>query len=387
MKAAVYDGVFKPSSANDVSPTCTTGNCTFPLFDTLAVCSKCLDVSSQVVINNAPANPSALEGIQDVSYSLPGGATIDFSVVFVEGNLAQGPSIILTTDFPSNLSKESLGLQDPLFTLVALQFPDVAPQIKDGNYYSTQPTTNECALYFCVNTYNASVVNGVLNSTLISSWTSSTGTPTVGAALGSTGMDGTQDAVLQAPADGVNGNHTYVIPAGSLANLRAWLNVTLQGTLNTSFSEVDGTIWANDVIQALNETTDWDGLMSSVALSITSYIRSDASGLLGVVHVNGTAYKMETYVHVRWRWMALPIALVGLSIVFLAATILKNEHKSALAWKSSSLALLFHGLEGVGKGAEGLGQMESVAKHTRVVLRKGGDGEWKLINTRSSALP
>jgi len=339
------------------------------------------------VINNTPANPSALEGSQEVSYSLPGGATIDFSVIFEEGILAQGPAIILTTDFPSNLSKETLGLQDPLFTLAVLQFPNVAPEIRDGNYYNTQPTTNECALYFCVKTYNASVVNGVLNSTLVASWTSDTGTPTVGAALGSTGMDGTQDAVLQAPVDGVNGNHTYVIPAGSLANLRAWLNVTLQGTMNTSFSKVDGTIWAKDVIQALNETTDWNGLMSGVALSITSYIRSDASGLPGVVQVNGTAYKIETYVHVRWRWIALPIVLVGLSIVFLVATILKNENKRALAWKSSSLALLFHGLEGVGRGAEGRGQMERVAKHTRVVLRKGGDGEWKLINTRSSALP
>jgi hypothetical protein len=379
MKAAVYDGIFKPWIANDLTPNCPTGNCTFPIYDTLAFCSRCLDVSNEVVINNPPTDASKLSGVQNVSYSIPGGATMEFSVLFQEGNLAQGPAIISTTDVPSNMSTEVMGLQDPLLMLVIYQFPNLTQAISGVNYYNTLPTTHECALYFCVNSYNTTVLNGIANSTIVSSWTSNNGTPTVGGALGPSGMQGTQDAVFHRPLHDVNGNHTYTIPAGTLANLKAWLNVTLQGTMNTTFSIFDGAIWANDEVQVLNETTDWDGLMKSVAMGMTTYLRS--SGLPGLGSVEGIAHKTVTYVHVQWVWMALPCSLVGLSIIFLAATMLKNESKNALAWKSSSLALLFHGLEGVGKGSDGLEQMTNVARKTRVVLNRGADGEWKLINT------
>jgi hypothetical protein len=59
-----------------------------------------------------------------------------------------------------------------------------------------------------------------------------------------------------------------------------------------------------------------------------------------------------------------------------------NESKHALAWKSSSLALLFHGLEGVRKNTgEGMYQMRDVARKTKVVLIQGYNGDWKLRNT------
>jgi hypothetical protein len=383
MKAAIYDGIFKPDSVEDLVPVCNTGNCTFPLFDSLAFCSKCLNVTKDVVNNNPQSNPSAntLNGVQNISYSLPGGAVVSFSVLFEQGNLTMGPSIVATTELPSDIAKNVLGFQDPLLTLAILQFPDVKQRILDGNYYTSLPITHECALYFCINTYNVSVINSIPNTTTISSWTSDFGTPTVGGALQPKGMEGTVDAVLERPSDDISGNHSYRIPAGSLANLKAWLNVTMQGTMNTTFSVVSEAQWANDEVQALNGTADWSGLMNSLAVAMTTYIRS-AKHPGSVAKVVGAAYKMETYVHVQWYWLGLPVGLVGMSIIFLLATMWQNERKRALAWKSSSLALLFHGLEGVGRGAgEGLGQMRAVARKTRVVLTRSADGEWKLVNT------
>jgi hypothetical protein len=61
-------------------------------------------------------------------------------------------------------------------------------------------------------------------------------------------------------------------------------------------------------------------------------------------------------------WIVLRGELVLLSIMFLGATMGQNESKRALAWKSSSLALLFHGLEGIRDGTgQGFGQMREVA--------------------------
>lgn len=381
MKAAVFNGIFSWQTVQDVRPVCDTGNCTFPLFDSLAVCSKCKNVTNDVVNNTPQPALNAMRGVQNISYTLPGGAHINFSALFQEGNLAVGPSTISTTVLPANLSKEVLGLQDPLLMLAVLQFPNIQEQVVQGNYWSSLPVTQECALYFCVNTYNISVLNSVANTTAISSWTSDTGTPTVGGALQPNGMEGTQDAVLKRPATAQGGNDTYTIPAGTLATLKSWLNVTLQGTYNTSFSVFNGTAWPNDAMQALDGTTDWGKLMSTIATAMTSYVRDPSETTSGSV-VNGISQKVETYIHVKWSWLGLPVGLVGLSIIFLVATMVKNEGKRAMTWKSSSLALLFHGLEGVGRGAgEGLGQMQELARKTRVVLTRGDDGEWKLINT------
>jgi hypothetical protein len=383
MKAAVYDGLFKPRAVEDSVPQCETGNCTFPIFDSLAVCSKCLEVSQNVTHINPPGNLSALDGVQKVAYGLPGGAVVEFSVLFQGGNLTMGPEIVVTSVFPPGVSQQVLGLQSPLLSLAILQFPSVQQQIKDGNYYNTLPTTNQCAIYFCVNTYNVSVQNSVPVTTVVSSWTSDTGTPTVGGALEPNGMEGTVDAVLQLPkSDDVENNNTYTVAAGTLANVQAWLYMTLQGSMNTSFSEVDGAVWANDELVVLNATNDWPFLMGALARAMTTYIR-DPQQPQPASNIYGTAYRVETYIHVQWPWITLPTALVAMSIVFLGGTMLKNESKHALAWKSSSLALLFHGLEGVRKNTrEGMDQMREVARKTRVVLTRDRiNGEWKLINT------
>ncbi|KAG4439799.1 hypothetical protein IFR05_004697, partial [Cadophora sp. M221] len=332
MKAAIYDGIFKPRGVQDLIPICPSGNCTFPLFESLAFCSTCLDVTEDVSVNNPPAYPNDLKGTQQISYTIPGNGIVSFSAVFEEGNLAKGPAFVSTTVLPADLPKQVLNVPNPLMALAVLQFPDVRQRIEDGNYFNSLPTAHECALYFCVNTYNVTVTNSVPNTTVVSSWTSDSGTPTVGGAL--VGMEGTVDAILEPPDDYSEKNQTYRIPAGSLANLKAWLNVSMQGSMNTSFSKVDRTQWVNDDIQALNKTSDWSGLFNALATAMSAYIRN--SGNTDAVNeVGGMAYQNETYIHVQWIWMALPGGLVALSTVFLFATMVTSEKKKALAWKSS----------------------------------------------------
>jgi hypothetical protein len=231
-----------------------------------------------------------------------------------------------------------------------------------------------------------STLFSLLQTTIVSSWTSDAGTPTVSSGFTGNGYDfsETADVVWERPSEGVSGNHTYSIPAGTLANLKAWLNYTLQGSLNTTGSEVhnsDGAVWVNDVMEAFNVTSDWSTLMDGLAKSMTAYIRSP--GLPGAENATGTAYKLETFVHVKWPWLTMPIALVSLSIPFLIATMIVNSRKKALTWKSNGLALLFHRLEGVEirEASESVGQIDDIARKTRVKLAKSAAGERKLINT------
>jgi hypothetical protein len=156
-------------------------------------------------------DPESLEGDYTISYTLPGDAVVEFGVFFSGGDIAMGPSMVSTTALPADLPKKMLGLQDPLLTFGVLQFVTVDMNISEGNYYSSLPITHECALYFCINTYNVTVNNSVQNTTVVSSWTNDTGTPTVGGAFEGNGYDfsETADVVWQRPSDGVDGNQTY----------------------------------------------------------------------------------------------------------------------------------------------------------------------------------
>lgn len=394
MKSAVYNGIFTPEGARSLDPICPSGNCTFPLFDSLAVCGECKDVSKDVVNNDVgnlkemiDKSLGSFSGDFNVSYTLLGNAVVQFSV-FISGNdLAAGPLMVATTALPANISKLLFNLQDPFFTLAVLQFPNVSSVITEGSYFTSPPFTNVCSVYFCVNTYNVTVTNTVPNTTIVSSWTSDTGTPIIGGEDDSGegyNLIETPDAVLERPANGIAGNHTYWIPAGTLAMLKTWMNHTFQGSLNTTGGEVDnsnGPVWVNDVMEALNVTSDWPALFSGLTTSMTTYIRS--SGLKNSVrNLTGVSYVVESYVQVKWAWIAMPASLIGLSFTFLVSTIVINARKKALIWKSKSLPLLFHGLEGTPPSVgDRLHHMDEVASRMKVRLARGGGGEWKLVGT------
>lgn len=59
---ALYVGTFAPGQ--DIPWQCSTGNCTFPEYSTIGLCTSCEDVSADVVVKywNEPPDPDTLEG-------------------------------------------------------------------------------------------------------------------------------------------------------------------------------------------------------------------------------------------------------------------------------------------------------------------------------------
>jgi hypothetical protein len=60
----------------------------------------------------------------------------------------------------------------------------------------------------------------------------------------------------------------------------------------------------------------------------------------------GAAYSAENYVSVRWEWLTLPLGLLCISFIFLAATVTKSavERDRVGVWKTSAYATLLYGL-------------------------------------------
>lgn len=81
-----------------------------------------------------------------------------------------------------------------------------------------------------------------------------------------------------------------------------------------------------------------DGLTNALTAVVRQHGDSPA-----ITQVKGTAYASRTCVRVRWPWLYLPAALLVFAAFFLAMTIWTTTRRQEVAWKSSPLALLFHG--------------------------------------------
>src|ERR1700733_10906052 len=82
MKAAVLNGMFVGDPNPSLSFTCPTGNCTWPDFSTLAVCSSCVDMSHYMQQVCSATNDTTSSNSARCGWSLPNGASLNGSSVF-----------------------------------------------------------------------------------------------------------------------------------------------------------------------------------------------------------------------------------------------------------------------------------------------------------------
>lgn len=78
-----------------------------------------------------------------------------------------------------------------------------------------------------------------------------------------------------------------------------------------------------------------------LATVITNNMRQSSSDA-----ITGKAFSQETYVEVRWVWLILPLALLGLTLIFLLGTVIRTSIESDRVgvWKNSAIATLLYGL-------------------------------------------
>jgi hypothetical protein len=99
---------------------------------------------------------------------------------------------------------------------------------------------------------------------------------------------------------------------------------------------------------------------------------------------NGTMYKEELLVKVRWKWIAAHVAFVALCVLLLVATVVAT-HFSDLrdhAWKSSPSAALHAlnpGLQMEGGGVTTVSDMLASEREQVVRLCVVEDEGWRLV--------
>ncbi|RDI87588.1 hypothetical protein Vi05172_g2403 [Venturia inaequalis] len=165
--------------------------------------------------------------------------------------------------------------------------------------------------------------------------------------------------------------------ADSLGSASAGFNQIFDGAviaqnLTESWETISGSAFLQNLCQSGNISfASFSTQMNRTANSMTAFMRQN--GGQGPKHyAKGKLVKTTTCIEVRWGWLAFPAILAFLTIIVSCATMYASNIKSGgCVWKSSSLAVIFHGLttsEGLRSDLDSSSRMEQVAKTMEVRL-------------------
>ncbi|KAJ5666819.1 hypothetical protein N7462_011228 [Penicillium macrosclerotiorum] len=319
---AIYSGIFQNQSPNSKSVTmsCSTGNCTFAPYQSLGFCSRCANITDSIKLSKSS---SSMTGTYN--YKLPNG---------LEFNTMSGMPYLMNSTTGLDLLKLNTDNMALILNFTAISSPGIG--------IPPAPSATECALFFCVDTYEAAVRDGSYSETR---------TAIAASSNVSSQSSISQDFALTPETCYFNGTtyqKPHKHPEYCTYNVN-WLSRVAMansvGPLLKGYGSLFGGYrpdWSSDSIEAAygveGNYNDIASMFSSLASSLTVNARSKICDAT----VNGTAWTVVSFVHVRWLWLILPAALVALSGVFLVITILHTQNQ--YIWKSSPLALLFSDL-------------------------------------------
>ena len=336
MRGGIMTGVFDLESAMKYS--CSTGNCTWPAFTNLGVCSHCTNVTLQsnpkCEVEVDLAGPISNDTRTSCSYTLP--EDVYLSTYANVYKSPTGPELNLTAITSlTTIGRYSYRTPSPFAAIAnfsTIILPDFAKG--DARFDATQ-----CDLFWCAKSYSAaSVLNGTLNATPVID------VPLIEHNFSQAGIDGNetpgritrylkpQDNKTDLPGDGI-----FAVNEQAQKSMREFIQFVFNAT-----SIVTTTIVPGDPGLVLAQSGNVTRTVENMVQAMNNQIRICPNG----TQLSGTAWRPETFWSVRWIWISLPAAFALLGLLFMILAILKASRRQTKAWKSSSLALLFANLQG-----------------------------------------
>ena len=413
MTAAITDSILSDGLGATVSPSCTTGNCTWPQYTSLGVCSSCHDISNNFVTNSTCLVPEQdFADLGDPRYNnrdtdclvmLHDGSTFDVASCglnistrdAVEDSSGYG-TVNLTTGIAEEPTSEAHSFDGAQYPLASITSVFLA-----GNPVSYYPPVyaTQCVMQFRIQTLDGSMKAGIWSENVISTWTNTTSTrinettlhflPYYPYDLHMQSPDQKGSTVISREV--VSAFRSYL---GQLLNGTVFFNpasykVTYEpGTPTNQLSAEAGAANANvieaifdamnqssikpNVVGAANPLPSLDALLSRVAEGITNSIRNNGIGSGPAI---GSTWQNVVTIQVRWVWIVFPLLLECATLGFLITTIFQSRRSGAKVWKSSAIAAVFPnlGVDDPGRILT-IAEIEESAKKTRALH----DG-WKFV--------
>ncbi|KAF2830654.1 hypothetical protein CC86DRAFT_463914 [Ophiobolus disseminans] len=367
---------FGNGSRVDFPLSCPSSNCTWPAYDTLAMCSKCVEVPQLLNFSCIYTQVDWISTLNTTVSSYPNATVCGYFLNSTSANPVLMSGYMLGEDGKTtgeallmrSLPLVEVGLRKPLWGDGSINFKEIRNAVVDVLISSTRnasdvyankaPVLHECVLAFCVKTVQSSYFVGTYKEEVTATYLNDSQGPYPWT---STYMpdediywtDYLENVTITAPSTGPNfsqwgwglNNDTMfrtvnifdrMFPAfTSVANTTAaqifrWR--TGSATLvRTKILDMNPWLLPNNVTRHLERLAD----------SVTNVVRSSSSSEM----VLGKAWDNEVYVNVRWAWMSLPLGLLVFSFVFLLATVIKSatEKDQVSIRKNSAIATLLYG--------------------------------------------
>jgi hypothetical protein len=225
-------------------------------------------------------------------------------------------------------------IQTPIGSFVAIDYSIlVTYTLSNTTVPPPKPSVTECAVYFCERQYAASTyLPGTENSRPRHVNTQQL-IPTD--ALDLSDPWDSKESVHFAPPNGctLSKNSSYSIDRNTFNRLED----TMMSLFNST-TGVRGTMPRIDlsIMAPILRAGNLSQLLESMSTSLTDTLRTNPHSN----EIPGKAFRDETFIHVRWPWIILPVVVTLGSIGLLLGTAIGSKQKKAVLWKCMVLPLL-----------------------------------------------
>ena len=390
--------VNSPAGLPEAPFSCSSGNCSYPEFESLGVCSSCVDVTNLLTVSTYDA---AIVGnltqnafrYMNVTLGNPDNGTVNQQSPVIMNTTATGfdrswfygrdgttTSINLTAAPITNYTKpDTLNF---IFAMSIINLTNI-DSLKTWPK-NAKPEATECSLFWCVQNVSSTVSDGALRQTQIGRG-DITSTPR---GINDSTQEGSIDLIGPDPSDT---NYT-VSYAGALL-VSKFLVQDLLGLVdpedsNNQDSFVYGPTaifydpdhqegaYGNPAIQAIFANGNFSKTFDILAQAMTFQLyRTD-----NITAMTGSRDVSYTQIVVRWEWITLPLGNILSSVIFLVFTITASERARAPSWKASLLPTLLHRFDATDARRKAtdqldkLSEMQTYARTIDIQLRYADDG-------------
>lgn len=340
----------------DISPFCSTGNCTFEPYASLTVSHRCSNITealhyeytnknnsyyqvaslsvyptiaSPIYVDKQPDYDtrihlsSQMKVFQNTSYA-------NLSPIFddTEVNMTCVTDWSEASTWPPTMANATRSHNSVEVLPLAEVYMIILP--KDTNSSGNIFEAFRCNLDFGMRVYTASVSQGQFVETasdfIQGNWTFEPDDSWDGVFV----TDDTSHWSIKAVVSGKE--HQAAVKFFS------WYQIinTLPKYLIGSYNQME-TSTADDLLLVLSDeayaSRSVDMVFENIAQSLTTYLRT-ASGDVAT----GTTVTQEQYIHVRWPWLIGPLMLVVLNTIFVLAVRLQSRRLGLPSWRNNALA-------------------------------------------------
>jgi hypothetical protein len=365
-------GCFGGASGVVPQPVCPGGDCVWPLYHSLALCTQCVNMTKNVSTSGDRYRVNFTEIIDDrnsrnitsdlqqtfvTTYSFPnsrpvtgsvqldltGSGDVQYSVYYPRRivwplNIDGTPNSLWTYSWARNTYA---GIDGPL---LAMGYLDM--DLSDDASSLELKQALECSLTPCVREFDSKMVGGTLISHVVATnygnvsinpdgpyptagWTATvnaTNYTVIDKGIGN--VQGWAAILIQSLRVAMEGNTTYIVSANCQGS-----NCQLYPA--TGYSMTGGP-WSSSAQQAVDGTNNFTQIVEGVATALTGRFQT-----LSNSSVEGQVLQTLTFVDVRWGWILYPLVLVLMGMGTLLATVLQTKRAGFAVWKASTMPLLF----------------------------------------------